>query len=377
MNKKSIDFFKIASLILLPISLIKRVDGHTTYLQVLYLLFGLYSFYNYKLWKNKAIYVVSAGFILNILSAYYIGHRFQIFEYGQLGLLISLVWLFKEDYTDLDFIKYAKVVTVISIALSLFYILFAKNIYGYRAYFGIPRVGGIVGEPNFSAFASLIPWIIFYKNKIRKWMLISLIPLMWTESRSIFIFFFVLFTLELASKVTPKLLVKLKLLFLIFLLSTPAILAISYEFAPNKTKTFLVKKFSTRFYLANYYSKLGVKHPLGVGLANGHSHYVKKGEAFRKQVERDIKDRRIEKNEQHSIFVQILSEFGIIIYVILSTFILFKVFPMLPAIPNSLLAGFSSLVFINGLNELSTFILIGYILNIAQQKNTFIKDIEQ
>lgn len=377
MNKTK--YFKFLPIILLALSLIKSIDGQKTYFQIFYMILGLYSFINYELWKNKIIWIISSIFILNMGIAYLVSDNVQWLEYIQLGGLISIIWYLREKFSTSEYLLYSKFVTIISLAISTFYFFFTLNIYGERSYLGIKRVAGIIGEPNYSAFALIFPWLLFYKNKNYKWLFISTISLFWTESRSIIIVILIIFIFDLIKQYAEKALPKIKSLCFLGIVISPFFVAIGYELASPSMKSKLIHSVTTRFYLTRYYVELGIKNPLGVGLSNGLYYYEKNGDIFRKQTMQIIdenppidksKHTYVEKNEQHSIFTQLISEFGIISFLALFIYI-FKSSRYRPAKWESItIACIAACMFINGFNELTTFLLIGYQLrNLSIKQN--------
>lgn len=357
-----IDYIKIASLILLPISLIKKFNGVVTYFQIFYILLGIYSFFQYKLWKNKVIQTVIGIFAINIIASFLINQSANWLEYIQLGAMICLIWLIKNTYTELDFVKYSKITISIASLICIYNFMQSDNIFAFRSFFGIPRVGGIIGEPNFSAFATFLPCLIFYEKKMFKWLLIGSFPLLTVQSRSVYIAIFILIMLEMSSYLIKTKKLRFKEILLYIFLFSPFLIAITYETSSSTTKKSLVNKLSTRFYLTRYYTEQGIKHPFGVGLANGQPLYKKEGVQFREKVANEINSSNIEHAEQHSIFNQVLSEFGIIIYFFIFIGLVRYRNQIFQYINNSHISAISILVFINGINELTTFLLIAYIL---------------
>ncbi|MBT4792555.1 MAG: hypothetical protein HON90_13365 [Halobacteriovoraceae bacterium] len=356
-----LDHIKTISLLALPLSLVKRIESHTTYFQIFYLLLGAYAFFKYSLFKKKYIQVVILIFVVNAITAYFVSGTIQFKEYIQLGSLFTLVYFIKEKYNELDFIKYAQVVTSLSILISFINFFSVNNPFKFRSFLGVDRIGGIIGEPNFSAFAMALPWIIFYNNKRFKWLFFASIPFIWVQSRAVLVFVFVFILLELINKFKPSILKNVHLVILSLFFLSPFIITATYDLAPNETKHFLVSKITPRFYLAQFYSITGFKNPFGVGLANGRSYYVENGIEFRNKVMQEASLKQVESNEQHSLFIQVLSEFGIFLYAGLAYLILLygRQAKYKKGMSN-FIPLLSILLFINGLNELTLFISFSY-----------------
>lgn len=366
---KQFDYVKIISLIALPLSLVKHIESHATYFQIFYILLGAYAFFKYSLFKNHFIQIISTIFIINGATSYFFFNKIYITEYIQLGSLISLIFYLRDKYQEYDFIKYSKAITIISLVTSIINYFSPDNVFKMRSFLGIDRVGGIVGEPNFSLFAMTLPWIVFYNNKKYKWLSLISIPIFMVQSRSTYVFLIVFALLELISYAKPKLLKASQLLFLSLLFLSPIIITLTYNSVSNKTKNFLVSKVSPRFYLTPYYLNIGVNKPLGVGLTLGRRHFIDYGEQYREKVKIEANINSVELGEQHSIYNQILSEFGIIIYISIYLFLAFFLYKGKTNIrTNSFIATVSLLLFINGLNELNLFVTLAYCFTIVGEK---------
>jgi hypothetical protein len=358
---------KVFSLVFLPLSLVKFYSGYQTYFQIFYLLLGCYSFIKFKLWSNSKLLIISIILLLNLLNSYYLFNQVPLSEYVQLGLLISLIWYIVNEYTETDFLKYSKVVSVIALVISVLNSFDLTSVYQGRELFGIKRVAGIIGEPNFSVFAMILPWIILFKNKKYNWLFICSIPLCWTLSRSVLIFLATLF-LFLVIKMMLK--QKSKNIFaaiFILIYLSPIIFATTYNNSIHRNRRKLVNQLSSRFYLSSYYTDIGIKNILGVGLSNGRKYYNQNGAAFKDEVRVALHKSDVESTEQHSLYSQVLSEFGFTIYFLLLILVL-RFRKVLSLDSPYFLAFLTIPAFINTLNELTFFLAIAYFIKDHKNK---------
>lgn len=353
--------------LLLSLSLIKSFERVPTYFQLIYIIIGAFVFlknYNTLLKKTPLIYCI---LVINFLITFFTSPPPLVTEYIQIVSLIGVsYWITTlKDYKKF-FKNYSYSTLILSTFISAHNFFISNFHFGYR-YFNFPRIGGIVGEPNFSAFALSLPLLYFLKGK--KWLPICLIllNLLLLQSRSalIFLIFLIFFTFIYSLNFLSKNLKCMinKYLF-IFIFMSPFVISGIYNAAGDSHKKILVKKLSTRFYLNDYYLSLGLANPLGVGLQKGQKYYKEKGESFRIKTSKKLRIKWIERAEQHSLFLQVISEFGIIIY-----FILFLIILKYDCLHNSytLNSILVMLVFTNGLNELTLF--IGFIYAYLQNKD--------
>lgn len=346
---------KKKSLLLLPLSLLKRFDNIATNSQILYAFLGTYAFFKNKIWKNNFFLLFSFILLFNALIASFIPLEVQWIEYVQLTLLTSLSLYIVSEYSKKDFLYYAIITTCLSALVILANFTIGEVTYTGRIW-QINRLPGLVGEPNFSALALTLPIIIFLDQKKWFWFFFSTTQFFFLQSRASLIFFITLIILYGTEKKGSKKIVKVvNVFFLTLLLTSPFLISHVYDSSNNKLN--LIKNYSTRFYLTKYYLNLGIEHPFGVGLNNGQSYYKKFGNDFRLEVSKETGLKWIERAEQHSLLNQIISEFGIVTYLFICIYIIFFVqahfnYLILPILVN--------LLFINGLNELTLYLGICY-----------------
>jgi len=250
---------------------------------------------------------------------------------------------------------------MLSLVISILNSFAPINIYDAREFLGIIRTAGIIGEPNFTAFAMLLPWIIFLKNKNYSWLVICTIPLCWTLSRSILIFAVALGVFLLLKNIFKKLSTPMLLTSFVLIYLSPIIFKMTYELSPKPIKKQLISKLSTRFYLTSFYTDVGINNLLGAGLSNGRKYFNLNGAAFKDKVRLELDTPTVEATEQHSVYSQIISEFGIVVYFLLLG-IMLRFRNLLSLESPYFLALLTVPAFINSLNELTLFVAIAYFM---------------
>lgn len=347
---------------ILVLSVVKRVDLHKTFSQLIYIPLGLFFYLKNVTILKPLSFIIIVFYLIDILLAYndYIKVSYEYIQ------LVSLIGIFCH-FRILDMksvLNYLKAFLLLSFLFLIYYYAFSENSYGGGRLFFIPRTGGVVGEPNFSSFISLCLGACFLYLGNINYSLLSFFTLVFYQSRASLVSLIVFVLVFLFYKLFRRKLKYLQMLVFVLLVISPFVISSFYKASSVDTKRRLVKV-STRFYLTNYYSSLGVKKPLGVGLGLGRMEYVKNGEHFRNDLKTSLGLSKVELNEQHSLFNQILSEFGILryvfVWVIIFWFVFFYVYDEI--VVNFLIVIFTNLMFLNGINEVLLFISVGILYN--------------
>ncbi len=301
-----------------------------TYFQGFYLLFGFTGFFQGHI---LTVLIPFLGMILFGLLAAFLqadGTSIQITlgrtlqSIALLGLIQAFLLYGSKNFWNKAIAFWA----VCSIVLAITE-LFLGNTIGGRTFWGIKRFFYLVGEPNYSGFffASLFLSSIMLKEY--KWIIIWLPLTFLTLSRTPLLLLASFTTLYPLFLIFKKKFLWLGYLFLSLLFLKPFILyCLFYSLSVDILKQLI--NITTRFYLHPAYVEMFFDKPLGVGLGNAHRYftpYIKNIEPFLQQ-EIGLALKSIENAEQHSLFLQILTETGILGYLCFLIF-LFKFFSYL------------------------------------------------
>lgn len=347
---------------LFTLSVIKRLWLKQTYSQSIYALVALFYFFSHKLFINKVYIGICLVLVANMIVGYVKFESFHYLEYLQLLSLIAISFGVFYTYNKRTYFVYARTMTTISSFITALYILIPEEHYSGRSYLGIDRIPGLIGEPNYSAIALTLPFIILHRNRNYFWLALCFANIWIVQSRGGFIFL-ILYIILSSLKSNGKMQKTLSLLLILLSLMSPFIVSTIYNSSSNSFKRTLVTKVSTRFYLTDYYTSIGINNLTGTGILNSYYDYRQQGSTYREKVLNELKLNEVEANEQHSIFNQLLSDFGIIFYsMIILAFLTYLRYLYTYKSIYILSSLISPLVFANGLTELMPYIGIAYFL---------------
>ena len=334
-----------------PFSVVKQFGTTPLYGQLIAPLIGLF-----HLFMDRRIAKISYFLLLlfgtNIVSWFLNDTPTdQIVRLGQSLLLVMFFNFLYFNLTKEFLLMTLKVVAVLSVILLIVEVTFDMNTFE-RELFGmnIPRYGLIVGEPNFSGvlFVGMAQLAFLCKKRWFFWgfLLLSLVPL----SRAVFITYIFWGVMLLFSCPGKRIFRGISWGVLILFLLYPFIISQLHHFLPfhiNRSMSLL----SPRYHQHMYYSKEGVKTLWGEGHFQSRKRDREYWEKYRAQYSWLS---TLYKGEQHSVTVQVLSDFGWIGYVFFSLFIL-QVFKLVCASGTQYATGLLVLLvnfnFLNGLNE--------------------------
>ncbi len=351
-------------ILLLPIlGVFKRILKFKTYSQVFILAFGGFEAIRSRLKLFPAMYLLIFMVLLNFIPLvsealpYTMGFRLL-----QLLLMIYFLQFVAREYSPKTF-EYGG---YLILTLHLIQVLaesigppsgFLRRIWGIN----IPRFSGVIGEPNFSAALLLgFAGILYFQKNKRLAVLMSL-GILPTLSRAGFICMVFLFFSWTLAKYSKKLGSIFSYTVLVLGILAPIFAYIANKNADSNQLKALIEK-SQRIYLVPGHIDIGLDHPvLGVGYRNS-INYINTKTEYVKSLSR----KPPLKSEQHSLYVQVFSEFGFVGLILFLSFVFYIHYlallrdPLLSSTWSILLFCF---VFMNGLSELVIYLVAGYILN--------------
>ena len=351
---------------ILPFLVIKQPCFYAIYLNFLASVVGVIYMLNYRKIFKEYIFIFLMVFIGFLTSIY----NESIFSFLRLCQLVTLQ--FFSMYLVLVFAKYdclkiCKFILLLATIVFAFEIAFFDNS-GFRNFFGLqlPRYRGIIGEYNFTALLLTGIGFLFYNNKRYFLFFVSFSSILLTANRSfigaLFLFFLFIITLRINKRVAfgfGYICFYLMLLYPFIILIVDNVLDLNYKI--------LIDNFSSlRYQLHVAYAYMGFDNfGFGAGYFNGKNlildskFLLRIGALYYNNFAL----------EQHNLFLQVFSEFGIIGY---SCFCLFMMTIVNKAKnTDRLFFAFISFLFcclfVNALHEIVIYIYIAYI--IYREKN--------
>lgn len=315
---------------------------------------------------TKGILFLILAFFLH--SLFIIGY--QNFPLLRVGQFISILLVFNYcllERDKIDYLKGAKVLILTSLVVLLIDILLGRYHSSSKAVFGfniLRRYIGISGEANYSALTLMVSSLICFKYKRTFYVVLSFAILFFLGSRATLISLLVFYSLWFLSKFihiyATKLLVALVAFCVIVL---PLGIGASYNSLDQKNKDALNIVTSERSRLYSAYSNVySLKPILGFGYTIAHKEYSKNPEKFGFH----------KKLEQHSYYLQLLTDFGTFGISIFTIFIFNLVFKLDVEKLVYLAPVLINLGLINGLSEIIIYIYLTFLLKDTDlMKETF------
>lgn len=354
---------------LTALAVIKKFSSHKTYLQIIAVVTGyLQLLLNPRLLKPLLPLFIMLG--VNLLVMFHSG--FNIVQMGRLAQLLGMIGFcqfFVFQFNEEDESKLINLWEIFSILYFVLEWMYVKESGLYSKYIpGLRRFYLITGEMNFSAiFYLMLMLVSFHLKKYRTFTVATIFQIL-AGSRSglVGVLCFILFLL---AKKTSKTFFKVLVWVSLFgMLSYPfALLTSDYFFNPAQKRVLSIAS-SNRYYLHLIYAKLGIQNPLGVGYFQGVESIKNFYDNNPNYVQNKLEDplQRPQLAEQHSLFIQIFSEFGLVGYLLFCgcllqmSLILYSrerwdlfviLFPFL-----------SACMFLNVLHEVALYFLLAYVL---------------
>ncbi|OIQ18361.1 MAG: hypothetical protein BM556_08865 [Bacteriovorax sp. MedPE-SWde] len=350
-----INYFKKISY-LIPIFNIKTIAGHKTFLPLLFPLLGWLNFF-----KEKKIMKVTSFIVILPLYSIVLGAINKDIEsiarsFQLLGLMLSID-LFS-TIADKKYLKNFTKVTIVLTLIIIFYELFATELMSTHYMMSIKRFRLILGEPNFSAFfyVLLLSLLIDSKSSYKLRIPLVLFTLMTMSRMGMIALLMLAFIQVLSNK--KGIIAILAIAFFSF----PIILYFSNSMMPKTTIEKLSKNYS-RYYIQTIYVENLKNNVFG----SGYFRSKKANKMYIKENSESIKKKfgitHIGITEQHNGSVQLVSDFGIFIYIyIISLFFYFKIPERCKFYGNAVVTIFLCSFFLNFMNEILIYITIGAII---------------
>ena len=335
-------------------SILKTFNGFPLYLQLIAPLVGIF-----HLVKDRRILLVSLPLFflvgLNFISLCLNGFpQEQILRLCQF-FLILMFFNYISFNIDLEVIK--NILTTIAILTLVFFTaeLTLSDQIGHILIKGlkIPHYSFLVGEANFSGVLFLGLFLVSFLVKERKFAALFFVFSLLTFSRAVFLSVVVFIVLAVLNKISKSLLKDMCTVLLVLLLSYPFLSVLSNKFLPPEL-SMKVAEMSPRYYLHGVYSFEGMKSVLGEGYFQSKHKIDDWALEYESKFLWMAQWKHRESAEQHSLQVQVISDFGLVGYLLFSIFIVlaFKVVwnngPYYAISFLTLLINFS---FLNALNE--------------------------
>lgn len=338
-----------------------------TYFQGFYLFSGIFSLIYQPKWIKELVPCFLMAVYACLLGIYF------YFENGTLASLLRAIQFLLILYSvqgalrwfnDAKDMKHTFNFWIISsIALYALEVFFGGKIGGRNFYF-IERYYLLVGEPNFSAFFYATLAAISLMAKKYRWLGVWVIFASLTFSRTPLVFYALSILFLGAHNVLKDKAKWIGLIIVIITLLHPILFYCLYKIVSPEEMKFL-SAMTTRFYLQPLYFEMFLDHPFGVGLGQAYSLF----ESYRIGAEPYLLDTvgvlTIDSNEQHSLYVQVLTELGVIGSLLLSFFLL-RIYNQLCIKSVRVALIFASflpmMMFLNAINEFGLYLMIYFLL---------------
>lgn len=351
------------------LAVIKRYNVKNLYLQVLMPLIGLIHFlFDRRVLKCSLL--LFAMIVFNLFN--FITKDVPISMVARLAQLTCIVCFMNFIYFHLNRRRLIFILKAVSILSAVYFVselIFVKPRFVFEFLdFKIPRYNFIVGEVNFSGALFFGLFIISNYLKERFLQIIFLSLSIATFSRGVFLALLFFGLCLFVRMYIPKLLYPLLVTSLISVILYPLLIVGANYLFDEETNRKITQK-SGRYYLHAIYSIEGSQSLIG----NGYFESKKKVHDYLKSYDKIFPwmHERLDDNEQHSIQVQVLSDFGILGYVFFSLFLILVALNIarkdvdLFICLNSLLVIFS---FLNGLSEWIFWFFLGLSLQGTEVK---------
>ncbi len=351
----------------IPIFLIKSAGNRKTYLSIFFPLLGLLHLIKSRYIARNTAYamLLPASCLLHAAINKSFESTIRSIQLFLLILFFDFLLIQVDKKRILDFLKCS---VLYGLVINFFYLFFSNLDFKY---FGssleLPMLPGLIGEPNYTGLFFMISAFIFLYEKINKYYIAALILVFATASRSMIL---TLLTASLLYKVQGlikerRFLNKLNIIIFFTIISYPGLILLSNKYIPMKIQSNFNKVSNGRYAIHSIYMQNFLNHPYGAGYFLGE----KKFRTFQKEQKVLSDNLHLPKNDiqQHSIFIMILTEIGIIGYAILATllsklfFQLYKQSDFVTLLYTSTLLPLTQL---NATHEVIIYIFFAYLIKI-------------
>lgn len=187
----------------------------------------------------------------------------------------------------------------------------------------VSRLEGIVGESNYSGLLCAIVTASIWVRRRSWWCALGLVTVLLTSSRVALIVLVLAATIGLFVKLPQRLGRRLLQVFLLLLLSYPFILFGTEHLTTIEQQRWINQIYSARFSIHLSYLAMFFEHPFGVGYFHGpelFAQYAGLGSKLMLSGHTYPID-HAPVYQQHGLFIQVLSEFGVLGYIVFSYFL--------------------------------------------------------
>ena len=346
--------------ILLALSVLKVPLGIKLFLNIIPVLIGLF----YIVKQRRVDRFIAPALImifLNMVLGIYLKDWMTLIRLGQLTCMLGFSYFICDWINEerlLLVCRYMIIISCITFILEIFFkgAVSAKHI-AFNFY--LPRFEGPMGESNFTAIIFAVCSMVFFHYK--KWMFSGLsfilIVLCASRTSAIMVLLFIIFNLMFLKRRDYLRYVAGVMFF--FMLISPFMIWLIERYADLPIRSALERASAGRYYLQVAYVDMGIKNILGVGYFNGWNQFMEYLTPYLPIVD---SIRTHQNNEQHSIFIQVFSEFGVIGYL----FFIWQILNVCKMImkQNAELLFLISVVFfgycfLNGLSDFILYLVIG------------------
>lgn len=347
---------------LLPFFILKQPFSLPLYFNALAPIFGFIYIFKYK--KIYACYIpIFIMIICNVVVCIYTARISSIFRLLQLTLILFFSMYLIKVLKKYDIFLILKIMLIFIILVFILEVYMGNNA-GYRDFFGfyLPRYRGVIGEFNFTALLLTGIGLLFATKKIYYYSAISFLFIIFTANRSFIISLFLFIFLSIISKINKRVSVYFGCLYILFIFLYP-FLILGVDRILDIDNKILIDDFSSlRYQLHVAYANMGFdNYGFGIGYFNG-KNLILDSEYL---LHLNALERMNLILEQHNLFLQVFSEFGVIGYILFCAFIIYILRKAILTNHNLFIAFISlltSCLFVNALHELIIYIYISFIL---------------
>jgi len=350
-------------------SVIKRFNEVNLYGQVLLPLIGLFHFL-FDRRVLKITFPLILMVVLNFVPMMQFGFSFgHVGRLGQLFLIVVFMSFVSINFEKENFRKLATGLLILSLIFFFSELLFTEPKHLFEKFnLNIPRYHFILGEVNFSGALFAGMFYLTFSQRM-KWVSFGFLLLsLMTLSRGVMFAYIIWLAIWCISKFSKPFFKSVFNLGIGLFLLYPVVMVGLNSFMPieiNKKMT----RVTPRYYLHSIYTIKGIEKPFGAGYF--------KSRALVKDYLKEFEEKYpwmfegYDLAEQHSIQVQVFSDFGVIGYLLFSWFI-FSLSRMIYSLGEEFSVAFISLLvnfsFINGLNEWILWTSLGFYLSFYYSK---------
>ena len=346
----------------LPFIILKQPLGLPLYFNVFAPMFGLIYILRYK--KIYTCYIpIFIIIVINAIVCIFFAQVSSIFRLVQFALILFFSMYLTEILKKYDLFLVLKIILAFIIFTFLLEVLVDNNA-GYRNFFGLRllRYRGVLGEYNFTALLLVGIGLLFAVKKMYCYSALSFLSIVFTANRSFLISLSLFVFLFIISKINKRIGVYFGYLCIFLMFFYPFII-LEIDKVLNIDNKILIDKFSSlRYQLHVAYAHMGFEnYGFGVGYFNGRN-LILNSEYLLHLNELEYMDWSL---EQHNLFLQVFSEFGIIGYILFCGFLVYILNKAILVNYNLFIAFISllaSCLFMNALHEIIIYIYISFVL---------------